>query len=226
MSRVVSFKIENLKKTYTQGSEKLEILKGIQIQIQKGEIVAVLGESGSGKSTFLSMLSGVDRADQGSIWIDQKDITKMSEEELTVFRGKNIGIVFQQFHLMPHLSALENVMLPLEIMGMSDPENHATLALEEVGLKHRLKHFPHELSGGECQRVAIARSIVTRPQLILADEPSGNLDSETGEYVMKTFFDTMKKHQLTCIVVTHSEALSLKCDRRFRLKNGLLQEVL
>lgn len=222
----MSLKIENLRKTYEQGSEKLEILKGIQIEIQKGEIVAVLGESGSGKSTFLSMLSGVDQVDQGRILIDQQDITKLSEEELTVFRGKNIGIVFQQFHLMPHLSALENVMLPLEIMGKSDPENHATVALEEVGLKHRLKHFPHELSGGECQRVAIARSIVTRPQLILADEPSGNLDSETGEYVMKTFFETMKKHQLTCIVVTHSEALSLKCDRRFRLKNGLLQEVL
>jgi putative ABC transport system ATP-binding protein len=192
-------------------------------EIKSGEIVAVVGQSGSGKSTLLSLLAGLDRPEEGHIIIRGQDIVSLSEQQMTSFRAKNIGIVFQHFHLMPHLTALENVMLPLEILGEEQIEARAREILGLMGLGHREEHFPSQLSGGESQRVAIARALVVQPQFLLADEPSGSLDSETGEKVMDVFFDVVRQKKMTTVLVTHSEPLARRCDRILTLKNGLLQ---
>ena len=172
--------IQKISKNYHQGGKKVEVLYQLSLQVKKGESVAILGQSGSGKSTFLSLLAGLDQPDFGTICIVDTDLTQMKQEELARFRSKNLGIVFQQYHLMSNLTALENVSLPLELQRRKEAEKQARIALNQVGLSHRLSHLPAELSGGECQRVAIARAIVTKPGLILADEPSGNLDGKTG----------------------------------------------
>ncbi|PIS12136.1 MAG: ABC transporter ATP-binding protein [Bdellovibrio sp. CG10_big_fil_rev_8_21_14_0_10_47_8] len=218
----MSLTIENLKKTYQQGTEKIAILKGLSAQIQNGEIVAIVGRSGSGKSTLLSLLAGLDSADAGRILLKDQNILGFSESEMTNFRGRNIGIVFQQFHLMNHLTALENVMLPLEILQETDIQTRATEMLTQMNLEHRLNHLPSELSGGECQRVAIARALVVKPAILLADEPSGNLDLETGEKVMNVFFEVVRRNKITTLLVTHSDELAKKCDRELRLQDGVL----
>lgn len=218
----MSLKLNQLFKTYKQGESDVHVLKGLTAEIQPGEVVAVLGQSGSGKSTLLSLLAGLDRPSSGDIIIDGTNLTGKNEEQMTEFRAKNIGIVFQQFHLMSHLTALENVMLPLEILGEEKIEERAKAQLEAVGLGHRLDHMPSQLSGGECQRVAIARALVVRPQLLLADEPSGNLDVETGKKVMAQFFEVIRKHKTTTVVVTHSSEVAALCDRRLVLTNGAL----
>lgn len=216
--------IQNLQKNFYQGETKIEVLKSVSAQIQKGEIVAIVGESGSGKSTMLSLLSGLDRADSGAIIVDNTDMTKLSEKEMTGFRAANISIVFQQYHLLSHLTALENVMLPAEILGQKNIKEDATKLLTDMNLSHRLNHFPSQLSGGESQRVAIARALITKPHLLLADEPSGNLDTKTGDSVMNSFFEIVKKHNITTLLVTHSEILAQKCQRTLKLINGVLVE--
>lgn len=218
----MSLKLDNIVKTYRQGDSDIQVLKGLSAEIKDSEIVAVLGQSGSGKSTLLSLMAGLDRSTSGKILIGGKDISGLSEEEMTEFRGKTIGIVFQQFHLLPHLTALENVMLPLEIWNQSDREAKAQKVLEQMGLGHRLEHFPSQMSGGECQRVAIARALVVKPQVLLADEPSGNLDTATGKKVMDVFFDVVRANKVTTILVTHSESLAHRCDRQIILENGTL----
>ena len=187
-------------------------------------MVSIVGQSGSGKSTLLSILAGLERADSGAILVDSVDLTPMSEQELTLFRAQNIAIVFQQYHLMSHLTAVENVMLGLEILRMEKPRERAEEALIELGLAHRLHHFPSQLSGGECQRVAIARALVVKPKILLADEPSGNLDIHTGDKVMDVFFDIVKKHNITTLLVTHSEQLAKRCQRILRLNEGQLRD--
>lgn len=220
----MSLVIQNLQKGFHQGEDKVTVLSNLNANIKNGEVVAIVGQSGSGKSTLLSLLAGLDQADQGAILVDGSDLSAMNEKQVTEFRGKNIGIVFQQYHLVSHLTAVENVMLPMEILGKPEAEAQAVALLTEMGLEHRLHQFPSKMSGGECQRVAIARALAVRPKILLADEPSGNLDIHTGDKVMDVFFNAAQKYQITTILVTHSEALAKRCQRVLRLSEGQLQE--
>lgn len=219
----MSLTLVNVNKSYQQGSQKLEILKNVNGDVKTGELISIVGQSGSGKSTLLSLLAGLDRPDSGKIIISGVDISTLNQKDLTEFRGKKIGIVFQQFHLLNHLKAIENVMLPLEILGDEQARDKAETLLNQVGLGHRLEHLPYELSGGECQRVAIARALVTKPEILLADEPSGNLDVKTGQQVMKLFLDVVRQNKITTILVTHSPELAQLCDRQLQLVNGDFQ---
>lgn len=219
--------IENLSKSFKQGDKKIEVLKHLNFKMGFGEMVAILGQSGSGKSTLLSILAGIESPDEGHMAFEGQILEKLSEEELTLLRGKKIGIIFQQFHLLPHLSSLENVSLPLEIMREFDQKEileKAKSALTDVGLDHRMEHFPNQLSGGEKQRVAIARSLVTQPDLLLADEPSGSLDEETGDKVMELIFDLVEKKKKAMILVTHNKTLATRCQKTFQLNHGQLSE--
>lgn len=220
----MSLVIENLRKSYDQGEQRIEVLKGLNARIEAGKIVSVIGRSGSGKSTLLSILAGLEVADAGKVELGGVDLTTLSESKLTEFRARNISLVFQQYHLVAHLTALENVMLPLEILGEASAEERARELLGELGLQHRLDHVPARLSGGECQRVAIARALIARPRLLLADEPSGNLDIETGDKVMDLFFDVIRKHGITTLLVTHSESLARRCEKVLVLRGGHLEE--
>lgn len=215
--------VENLFKSHRQGETRIDVLKGLNLNVSGGETVAIVGASGGGKSTLLSMLSGVDRPDQGSVTVDGQDTSAFDEDAWTLFRGQHYGIVFQQFHLIAHLTALENVNLALDILGRPDV-NRAEKCLEEVGLSHRMHHRPSQLSGGEAQRVAIARALVVEPKILLADEPSGNLDQQTGEQVMQLLFDLVKKYRSTLVLVTHNTELAKRCGRVLRLEGGLLTE--
>lgn len=215
-------KIENLRKSFGQGETKIEVLKGINLEIQKGETVALLGKSGSGKSTLLSLMAGLDNADSGKIIVDQHDISTMREKDLTWFRAQNMGIVFQQFHLVSTLTAYENVLLPLELLKRENAKERSMNLLESVGLSHRRDHLPSELSGGECQRVAIARALATHPSVLFADEPSGNLDEETGEKVMQLLFEMVKTTGTTMVLVTHDQDLAARCSRVVHLEHGSL----
>lgn len=217
--------IKNLSFEYPQGDNNLKILNNINLNIEEGKSIAIVGKSGSGKSTFLSLLSGIMKPTSGEISFLNKRIDLLSENERTKFLGKNLSIVFQSFHLMSTLTALENVMLPLEIHGALEAKNVAKKYLEEVGLSHRENHFPHELSGGEKQRVAIARALAINPKLILADEPSGNLDSETSPLVMDLLFKLVREHKGTLVLVTHDDDLSLKCDEIYKLENQNLVRI-
>lgn len=221
----MSLVLNDVRKGFRQGETEIQVLKGVQASIEPGQVVSIVGQSGSGKSTLLSLLAGLEKADSGEILVDKVNLVPLTEHEMTLFRAQNIAIVFQQYHLIAHLTALENVMLALEILKMENAQARAEEALKELGLGHRLHHFPSQLSGGECQRVAIARALVVKPKILLADEPSGNLDTHTGEKVMDVFFDIVRKHKITTILVTHSEALAKKCERVLRLEEGLLREV-
>jgi len=218
--------LKNLNKSFSQGERSIEVLKNLSLNLGSGETLAVLGQSGSGKSTLLSLLAGIDRPDSGEIILEGQNLALLTEKELTRLRSKKIGIIFQQFHLLPHLSALENVTLPLEILDdhkdFKKNVEEATKCLEEVGLKHRLDHFPSQLSGGEKQRVAIARSLIIGPDLILADEPSGSLDEKTGGQVMELIFSLVKSKGKSMILVTHNKALAKSCDRTLMLEGGKL----
>lgn len=212
--------IRHLKKKFIQGKKSITVLDGISLDFESGEIIALLGKSGSGKSTLLSLLAGLERPDEGSIFYDNQDLTKLSEEALCELRAKKLGIVFQQFNLIPHLTALENVLLPLEINGVVEKKG-AYSWMKLVGLEDRIDHFPSMLSGGEQQRVAIARALVTNPPLLLADEPTGNLDNETGKSIIDILFSIVREKKITMIIVTHDEELALKADRIIRLIGGI-----
>ena len=221
----MSLILKNVKKSFNQGETNIEVLRGLNTVIEPGQIVSIDGQSGSGKSTLLSLLAGLERSDSGEILVDNINLAPLSENEMTLFRAQNIAVVFQQYHLIAHLTALENVMLALEILKMDNAKERAEEALKELGLGHRLNHFPSQLSGGESQRVAITRALVVKPKILLADEPSGNLDTHTGDKVMDVFFDVVKKHKITTILVTHSESLAQKCQRTLHLQEGQLKEV-
>ena len=203
----------------------MEVLEHLSMQANAGEKLAILGPSGCGKSTLLSLLAGLDKPDVGTVELEGKNLAKLSEDERSRLRSEKIGIVFQQYHLMRNLTAIENVGLPMEILGLADYAERARMALKEVGLSHRVAHFPSEMSGGECQRVAIARALVTRPSLVLADEPSGNLDQKTGDEVMDLLFNLCKEHRLTLVLVTHNRELAKRCDRALLLKDGALTKL-
>jgi putative ABC transport system ATP-binding protein len=215
----MKIEIKNLSKEYFEKNHKIAILNDVSITFKESEIVAILGKSGSGKTTLLSMLAGIERPTSGSININGVEITDLSEDELCEWRGKNIGIVFQQFFLVGHLTALENVNLGMEISHNSNLDK-AKEWLSLVQLSDRLNHFPMMLSGGEQQRVAIARALASNPSVILADEPSGNLDSETGNIVMDLMFKIVREKKLSLILVTHDEELARRADRVVRLSQG------
>ncbi|MBC7385905.1 MAG: ABC transporter ATP-binding protein, partial [Cryobacterium sp.] len=196
------------------------------LQVEQGETVAILGKSGSGKSTLLSLLAGLDSPDAGSVELEAEDLGKITEKRLLQLRNEKIGIVFQQFHLFPELTASENVAIPLEIRGDLEAFQKANRALESVGLGHRLSHTPDRLSGGEKQRIAIARAFISDPSILLADEPSGNLDAKTGDEVMSVLFDRVRELGMTLILVTHDELLSKRCGRRVELVGGKLVPLL
>lgn len=215
----MNIEIKNLKKNFKQGKNIIHVLDGVNEFIKTGEIIALLGKSGSGKSTMLSLLAGLERPDSGSIIIDGVDIAKLNEEALCDWRAHNMGIIFQQFHLIPHLTALENVRLSLEIKELAEQEK-ALEWLTSVGLADRAQHYPSMLSGGEQQRVALARAMVARPSLILADEPTGNLDVETGKTITELLFKMARENHTTMIVVTHDEELAQLADRIIHLNGG------
>jgi putative ABC transport system ATP-binding protein len=198
----------------------VEILKRVDLDIAPGESVAVVGPSGSGKTSLLMVVAGLERASSGAVRVAGHDFTGLSEDELALIRGSNIGIVFQSFHLVPTMTALENVALPLEFAGKADAFETAGALLGEVGLAHRADHFPAQLSGGEQQRVAIARALSPRPLLILADEPTGNLDGKTGEQVVDLLFGLQRRRQATLVLVTHDTGLADRCSRVVRMANG------
>jgi len=212
--------VRNLRKTFVQGETSIEVLKGIDLQLMTGDTVAILGQSGSGKSTLLSLLAGLDQPSSGSIHMDGREIATLSEPELAVFRARTLGIVFQQFHLMSNLTALENVTLPLELAKDPAALDKGREALEKVGLSARSSHFPAQLSGGERQRVALARAFVVQPKLLLADEPSGNLDTRTGLQVVQLLFDLVGSRKTTLILVTHNDELARRCHRQLHLVDG------
>jgi Predicted ABC-type transport system involved in lysophospholipase L1 biosynthesis, ATPase component len=199
---------------------ELHILSSTNLIINRGESVAIIGESGSGKTTLLSLLAGLDLPSSGSVMIAGKDITLMDEDGRAALRNTLIGFVFQSFQLLPSLTALENVMLPLELSGSSKAEADARNLLHRVGLSQRLKHTPKQLSGGEQQRVALARAFVTQPEILFADEPTGNLDSKTGAYIVDLLFELNVEKHTTLVLVTHDESLAARCDRLIRLEAG------
>jgi putative ABC transport system ATP-binding protein len=198
----------------------VEILKAVDVAIAPGESVAVVGPSGSGKTSLLMVIAGLERATSGSVTVAGHDFMGLSEDALAVIRGRNIGIVFQSFHLVATMTALENVALPLEFAGQADAFDVARGLLAEVGLEHRADHFPAQLSGGEQQRVAIARALSPRPQIILADEPTGNLDGKTGEHVVDLLFGLQRRRQATLVLVTHDLKLAERCGRRVHMADG------
>lgn len=214
--------VVNVRKSYGAGPSRVEVLKGINLKIEQGETLSLVGKSGSGKSTLLSLMAGLDQVDSGEIWIKGKCINNMSEKELTHFRAKHMGIVFQQFHLVSTLTAMENVLLPLNLLKDPNARGIAEKLIDQVGLGHRAHHLPSELSGGECQRVAIARALSTRPAILFADEPSGNLDEETGDRVMDLLFTMVKETGTTLVLVTHDQELARKCSRVIHLEHGSL----
>ena len=218
-------KVHQACKSFQQGNLKVKVLERLDLEVNKGEKVAILGPSGCGKSTLLSLLAGLDNPDSGTVEIDGTDLAKINEDQLSQTRSEKLGIVFQQYHLMRNLTAVENVGLPLEILGTANFAVRARTALKEVGLDHRATHFPSEMSGGECQRVAIARALVTRPSLILADEPSGNLDQKTGDEVMDILFNLCRVHTTSLVLVTHNRELADRCDRSLLLNEGALEDL-
>ena len=214
--------LKNIEKVYRTETVQTQALNRISLEIEKEEFVSIMGSSGSGKSTLLSLLAGLDSPDSGMISIDSRNISELSEKDLTTYRARHIGIVFQQFHLVSTLTALENVLLPLEILKTKGARERAESLLDSVGLGHRMHHLPSELSGGESQRVAIARALSTHPAILFADEPSGNLDEETGKKVMGLLFELVKKTGTTMVLVTHDPELATRCERVIHLEHGKL----
>lgn len=213
--------VKNLKKTYLLGGEEVHALDDVSLLIKEHEFVAIIGQSGSGKSTFMNMLGCLDRPDSGEITLDGTDILKCKEKELSVIRNKKIGFIFQQFHLLPKLSALENVELPLIYQGMPTKKRRekAVKALKAVGLEKRMNHKPNQLSGGQQQRVAIARALVGKPSLILADEPTGNLDSRSGKEIMM-LLHKLHEEGNTIVLITHDNNVAMEAPRQVQISDG------
>ena len=216
--------IRNLHLSLIGGAGPVNILCGVDLSVKSGETISIVGPSGAGKTTLLMALSGLERPSSGQVRIADTDLTAISEDDLARFRRRHVGIVFQSFHLVPTMTALENVSLPLEFAAAADPAGQAKAALEKTGLGDRLHHFPGELSGGEQQRVALARAFVANPSLLLADEPTGNLDRETGIMVMDLLFSLQKEHGTTLVLVTHDETLASRCNRSIQMIDGRVME--
>ena len=213
---------ENISKQVISPEGDLTILSGVSLSISRGESVAITGTSGAGKSTLLALLAGLDLPTTGRIWLNGHELTKLDEDGRADIRATSVGFVFQSFHLVPSLNALENVMLPLELNSTDNAREKALKILQQVGLAERWSHYPAQLSGGEKQRVAIARAFATRPAVLFADEPTGNLDSKTGDHVMELMFELNRNSSTTLVLVTHDHSLAARCDRKIELDAGLL----
>lgn len=220
MGQPFVIKAQNVSKRVMLTGDTLEILSGIDLEIKKGDTLAIVGRSGSGKTTLLGLLAGLDTASDGSVYMLDRDLSKLNEEGRAALRASHVGFIFQSFQLLSSLTALENVMLPLELRGDNNAKQDALAYLERVGLKERVGHFPHQLSGGEQQRVAIARAFACKPTILFADEPTGNLDITTGQKIIELLFELNRSEQTTLIMVTHDEALAAKCHSTLRLENG------
>lgn len=217
-------RLTNVSKTVQSGSEQLTILHPLDLQIPRGQFVSVVGPSGSGKSTLLGLIAGLDAPTSGEIELNGQNITRMSEDQLAEFRGQYVGFVFQSFHLIPSLTAYENVLVPLEIMGLSGAVKRAQALLDEVGLRDRGHHYPSQLSGGERQRIAIARAFANEPQILLADEPTGNLDSRNGTHIFDLLLNLNRERGTTLLLVTHDHQLADVADRKIALRDGRVVE--
>jgi putative ABC transport system ATP-binding protein len=212
--------VRGLKKSIRNGSRVVEILKGIDLSVPQGQFLAIMGASGSGKSTLLGLLAGLDAPTEGAVLVDGTDISRLPEDKLAQVRGRKIGFVFQSYQLIPTLTALENVLLPYELNANGDGKKRAVALLEAVGLADRLHHYPVQLSGGEQQRVALARAFVVEPPIVLADEPTGNLDSTNGQHVLDLLTDRQREANTTLVLVTHDRQIADRADRRIFLRDG------
>jgi putative ABC transport system ATP-binding protein len=212
--------LSGLNLTLGRGAARVHILKDIDLHIGQGEAVGLIGPSGSGKSTLLMVMAGLERADAGTVVVAGEDLRKLDEDALARFRGRQVGIVFQSFHLIPTMTAIENVAVPLELAGAADAQERAARELEMVGLAERMNHYPAQLSGGEQQRVALARALAPNPSLLFADEPTGNLDETTGRGIIDLLFGGHTERKTTLVLVTHDPVLARRCDRVVRLRSG------
>lgn len=212
--------VRGLKKSIRNGARTVEILKGIDLNVPRGEFLAIMGASGSGKSTLLGLMAGLDAPSEGTVLVDGTEISRLPEDELAQVRGKKIGFVFQSYQLIPTLTALENVLLPYELNANGDGKRRASALLVSVGLADRLHHYPVQLSGGEQQRVALARAFVLEPPIVLADEPTGNLDSSNGQHVLDLLTNRQREAKTTLVMVTHDPLIAERADRRIVMKDG------
>lgn len=220
-------KLKNLSKCVKSGAENLTILDEVSLQIPDGQFIAVTGSSGSGKSTLLGLIAGLDSPSSGDILIDDVSIVEMDENDLASLRSKKLGFVFQSFHLIPSLTARENILIPMEILGLKDAQIRADELLKDIELKNRGHHYPPELSGGEQQRIAIARAFANNPKILLADEPTGNLDSKNGSRIFKLMTNLHEKNKATLILVTHNKEIAKKAQRQIILKDGrIIKDIL
>ncbi len=215
-------KLKGVRKVFRLGDEEIEVFRDVSLEVKKGEAVAVMGPSGVGKTTLLHIIGTLERPTEGKVFLMGRDVTSLSDEQLSRLRNREIGFVFQFHHLLPEFTALENVMMPLIIRGQKDAKKKAEELLKRVGLGHRLSHRPAQLSGGERQRVAIARAIVGQPRLLLADEPTGNLDWKTAESIINLLMDLHREKKFTTIIVTHNSYIASKCDKIYLLEKGRL----
>ncbi len=217
-------KLKQVTKTVRSGTDDLTILEGVTFDIPDGQFVAVTGASGSGKSTLLGLIAGLDAPTAGTIWIDDEEVTAMGEDGLARLRSQKIGFVFQSFHLIPSLTAFENIIIPLEILGSPDAHKRAERLLDEVDLSNRGHHYPSELSGGEQQRIAIARAFANSPKILLADEPTGNLDSRNGHHIFDLMKDLHRQKNVTLVLVTHDASLAAQTQRQIVLTDGRVSQ--
>ena len=222
MKQNTIIKLENVHVNLKSNVETIKVLKGINLNILANRSISIMGHSGAGKSTLAMTIAGLESVTEGKVFYKGKAIHDLKEDELADYRSKNVGIIFQSFNLLPSMTALENVNLPLEISGDFIDDKKSIKLLETVGLKNRVSHYPHELSGGEQQRVAIARSLISSPEILIADEPTGNLDKKNSKEVIELIFQLQKNHKSTLILVTHDKSLADLCDETFTLDNGLI----
>lgn len=216
--------IKDMNKYYQNGEEKLHVLKNVNLRVEEGEFLVVLGASGSGKSTLLNMIGGIDTYDSGSMYVMGKEFKEQKDEAMSKYRRETLGFIFQSFHLLPILTVYENVIYPVQIDGKKVDQPYVESILDELGILEKKDVYPNMLSGGQQQRVAIARALANKPKILLADEPTGNLDSETGEDVLKILLEGVRKHGQTLIMITHNEEIAKRADRVVYMKNGMIQE--
>ncbi|MGL5755468.1 MAG: ABC transporter ATP-binding protein [Paraclostridium sp.] len=217
-------KVENLTKSYGKGEAKVDALKNINLSINKGEFVAIVGPSGSGKSTLLHLIGGVDRPTSGKVFINDIDIYNLKEKDLSIFRRRNVGLIYQFYNLIPVLSAKENILLPAELDNRKIDKEYLDDLLKTLGLKERENHLPNELSGGQQQRTSIGRALINRPSIVLADEPTGNLDSKNSKEVLELLKLSVKKYNQTLIMITHDTNIALQADRVITIEDGMIKD--
>lgn len=218
-----AIRLDKVELSLGSGAARVHILKGVSLNIGQGEAVGLVGPSGSGKSSLLMVLAGLEQANAGTVNVAGEELTRLDEDALARFRGRHVGVVFQAFHLIPTMTAIENVAVPLELAGRADAFERAAAELTAVGLGHRLDHYPSQLSGGEQQRVAVARALAPEPRIVVADEPTGNLDEATGRQIMDLLFAAQSRRGATLVIVTHDPSLARRCDRTIRLRSGQIE---